>query len=125
MRFMLRLLVALSWLLALLLIAACGGDGGSSVWKAICDATCARGVECFPEDGSVAQCVSECLGEIGNPPCNRNDAAIEACVEEIGELSCEDLEAGRLPSPSCFNVCSSNDLCANTMCDVGAFEVQP
>jgi predicted outer membrane repeat protein len=119
MRSISRLMVALSLWLALLLVTGCGGDQGNSVWKAICDATCARGVECFPEEGSVAQCVSECLSEIGNQPCNRNDAAIEACVEGIGELSCEDLADGRLPSPSCYNVCTGNDLCANEICDDG------
>ena len=64
-----------------------------------------RGFECFPEEGSVAQCVSECLGEIGGTPCERPDqGAIDACVVEIADLSCEDLEAAFLP-PVCTEVC--------------------
>lgn len=93
----------------------CGQAEPNEVWVAVCEATCERGFECFPEDGSVAQCVSACLGEVGNPPCDQNDAALDACVEGIGALSCEDLELGRAPD-SCTNICTGNDLCDDVTC---------
>ena len=92
----------------------CGAEP-NEVWVAVCEATCERGLECFPEEGSVAQCVSDCLGEVGNPPCDQNDAALDACVEGIGALSCENLEFGRVPD-SCAHICAGNDLCEDVTC---------
>jgi len=88
------------------LLAGCGGQGVNPAWEALCEAICARAQQCVPEDGSVAQCVSECLAEIGGLPCDVNTASVGACVAGIDELSCEGLEQGELPSV-CDNVCTS------------------
>jgi hypothetical protein len=97
-------------------LAGCGGQGVSPAWQALCEAVCARGYECFPEDGSVEQCVSECLAEIGGLPCDVNTAAVDGCASGIGDVSCEALEFGELPDV-CANICTGNNLCDGVVCE--------
>jgi hypothetical protein len=70
--------------------------------------------------------MSECLGEVGGAPCERpNQGAVDACVAEIADLTCEDFELGLLP-PVCEEVCSGctgpgdcndNNECTGDSCD--------
>ena len=86
-------------------MSGCGGQAVNPVWEALCDATCTRAIECVGDGNSIAECVSDCLGEIGGAPCERpNEEAVDACVAEIATLSCEALEGGDLPSV-CYSIC--------------------
>jgi len=87
------------------LLSGCGEQAVNAVWQALCDATCTRAIECVGDGNSIAECVSDCLGEIGGAPCERpNEEAVDACVAEIATLSCEALEGGDLPSV-CYSIC--------------------
>ncbi len=86
------------------------------MWRAFCDAVCARGVECFPGDGTAAECTGACLSELGAVPCDGNEDAVEACVADTATLPCDALELGRLPD-SCIYICAGNDLCRDVQCD--------
>jgi hypothetical protein len=110
------------------LMSGCGDQAVNPVWQALCEATCGRGFECFPDEGSIAQCMSDCLGEIGGAPCERpNQGAVDACVAEFAIFSCEALEAGDFP-PVCSWVCSGctapsdcddDNECTADSCDPG------
>jgi hypothetical protein len=104
MRYWLKAVSSLAF--AVVLVSGCGEQAVHPVFQALCEAACGRGFECFPEEGSVAQCISECVGEVGGAPCERPDqGAVDACVAEIADLSCEDFELELLP-PICSEVCS-------------------
>jgi hypothetical protein len=104
--------------LAGLVLSDCGGDEANPVWKALCEASCTRAFECFPEEGSISECVSECLSGAGNEPCDRNQDALNACVAGIAMLSCEAFETGPLPF-ECRFVCTGGGLCEDPTCDDG------
>ena len=101
-----------------LVLSDCGGDEANPVWKALCEASCTRAFECFPEEGSISECVSECLSGAGNEPCDRNQDALNACVAGIAMLSCEAFETGPLPF-ECRFVCTGGGLCEDPTCDDG------
>lgn len=89
----------------------------SALWEPICDASCKRVSECsLLEDQTVAECMSECVDDLNRMPCDPNQAAADACVEELGELSCTDLENEYLPYV-CDNMCLGDLLCEGRICD--------
>jgi hypothetical protein len=93
------------------------GEDHSALWEPICDASCKRVSECsLLEDQTVAECTSECVDDLNRMPCDPNQAAADACVEELGELSCTDLENEYLPYV-CDNVCLGDLLCEGRTCD--------
>jgi len=99
-----------------MILVACQKDTVTNpVWQAICEATCTRGVECFPVDLDYGLCVSGCLGELGGEPCEGNQTALDECVDGIGALSCTALDEGELPAV-CDEVCTG-PLCEGVDCD--------
>jgi hypothetical protein len=83
------------------------------IWQAICDATCARASECSLDD---AECASECMDELRAMPCDPNEGALDLCVEELEDWSCQDIEHGYLPY-SCARACVGDRLCEQRTCD--------
>ena len=100
---------------AAMVLVACQEDAVNPVWQAMCEATCTRGVECFPVDLDYGPCVSACLSEFGNELCERNQTALDECVAGIGALSCTALDEGELPAV-CDQVCTG-PLCEGVDCD--------
>jgi hypothetical protein len=100
--------------LAALLMKSCGEAAPNSVWNAICEVTCERGVQCFPEL-PYGTCVSLCLSEFGDLPCDRNQTRLDECVAGIAALSCTALEEGDVPA-ECDEVCTGA-LCETVECD--------
>jgi hypothetical protein len=96
-------------------VVACQEDTVNPVWQAMCEAICTRGVECFPVDVDYGPCVSACLSDFGNEPCERNRTALDECVAGIGALSCTALDDGELPAV-CDEVCTG-PLCEGVDCD--------
>lgn len=83
----------------------------SAVWRAICDATCGRASECaLLGEQTLAECTSECRDAGSHRACHPNQGAIDACIDEVGALSCSDLETGWLPYV-CEHICVGNMLC--------------
>jgi hypothetical protein len=83
----------------------------SAIWRAICDATCGRASGCASlGDQTLAECTSECIDELSRMACHPNQGAIDACVDELGDSPCADLEMGRLPYV-CDNICLGDMLC--------------
>ena len=87
-------------------------EDNSDVWQALCDAICERTLVCVPNEGTVAECASECMGELGGRPCAPNPGALVTCVNEVASLPCEDLELGRVPY-ACELVCVGDLLCSD------------
>ena len=100
--------------LAALLTTSCGETAPNPVWDAICEVTCERGAQCFPEV-PYGPCVSACLSEFGDLPCDRNQSRLDECVAGIAALSCTALEEGELPA-ECDEVCTG-PLCEAVECD--------
>jgi len=100
--------------LAALLMTSCGESAPNSVWNAICEVTCERGAQCFT-DVPYGPCVSACLSEFGDVPCERNQTRLDECVVGIAALSCTALEEGELPA-ECDEVCTG-PLCEAVDCD--------
>jgi hypothetical protein len=109
-----RYLVGFVFVLAVLLMTSCGESAPNPVWKAICEVTCERGVQCFPEV-PYGPCVSACLSEFGGIPCEGNQTRLDECVAGIAALSCTALEEGELPA-ECDEVCTGA-LCEAVDCD--------
>ena len=112
MRYSVRLAVLI---LVLPLLQGCAPDEVNPTFQAVCEAVCRRASECFP-NGTVSECVSACLTGVGNPPCERNQAALDACVAAFETLSCADLAAAAVPT-ECVYVCLGDELCEGVECD--------
>ena len=100
--------------LAALLMTSCGESAPNSVWNAICEVTCERGAQCFT-DVPYGPCVSACLSEFGDVPCERNQTRLDECVAGIAALSCTALEEGEVPA-ECDEVCTGA-FCETVDCD--------
>jgi hypothetical protein len=83
----------------------------------VCEGLCKRALECFP-NGTSSECVSACLSGVGNPPCERNQAALDACVAAYEVMSCDDLLSAVVPI-ECEYVCLGDDLCDGIDCNDG------
>ena len=88
----------------------------SAYQRRLCDAVCQRTSECPNGDGTVPECVSECMDELQRMPCVPNQGAMDQCLDELPTFSCEDLELGRLPY-ACEHVCLGDFLCESRTCD--------
>jgi hypothetical protein len=91
---------------AMLFLGACGG-GDKLTLRATCEAlataTCDRSADCFADVPS--DCVSQivqacCTGSSCDAEIEDSGAAdqLDECVDDIGTLSCADLEEGTLPA---------------------------
>lgn len=93
------------------------GEDQSAFWQPLCDASCERAAQCqLLEEQTAAECTAECVDDLDRTPCEPNQAAADACVEELGALSCEDFENDYLPY-ECVNVCFGDRLCEDRICD--------
>jgi len=93
------------------------GEDHAAFWQPVCNASCERESECSLLDGqTAAECTAECVDELDRMPCEPNQAAADACIDGLGELSCEDLENDWLPY-TCNNVCFGDRLCEGRTCD--------
>ncbi len=104
------------FLVLVLLASGCDGSIGlDSTLRTLCEASCTRGLECFP-GGTLDECTDECVALVGPVSCDQNQAALEACVDGIGTLTCEEVGAGESPG-LCDNVCLGNQLCDEAACE--------
>jgi len=102
---------------AALLIGSCGDDQSAApAWRAMCEAYCARGVECFP-DASAAECQSLCLSELKDIPCEADPEIVDECVSAMGTLTCDEVQAGERPRV-CNHMCTGG-MCEGVDCDDG------
>ncbi|MBW2374927.1 MAG: hypothetical protein JRF55_02905 [Deltaproteobacteria bacterium] len=101
-------------ILGLLLFRGCGDDVNPT-FHAVCEAICESVLKCFP-NGTLSECVGVCLDEVGNPPCDTNQAALDACVAAYPRLSCTALEDGAVPT-ECNHVCSGEQVCEGVDCN--------
>ena len=96
------------------------GDGPwtdhSEIWQALCDASCGRSLVCFPDDESLAECISECMADLERMPCQPNPGALDICVEELESWDCGSIEVGWLPY-ACEAACVGDLLCERRTCD--------
>ncbi|MEM7435022.1 MAG: hypothetical protein AAF436_07710 [Myxococcota bacterium] len=97
--------VALWWLVWVFSSVGCGDDGGSTT-AALCEATCARAIECVDETTeTVESCTEQCIAEVGVVVCDAvNEPNLDMCLSDISGLSCQALAAGQVP-PICNMVC--------------------
>ncbi|MEM7135714.1 MAG: hypothetical protein AAF500_03995 [Myxococcota bacterium] len=95
------------WILVLVVsMVGCGSDDGGSTTAALCEATCARAIDCVEETiETVDSCTEQCIAEVGAVVCDAvNQPNLDACLSQIGGLSCEALAAAQVP-PICGMVC--------------------
>lgn len=94
--------------LCVLLLAACGDDGGSSADQVAraCDVTCSKLVECDLSAGQTkAQCVDFCRTQAtGGSSCSVTEAQANACISAYQRTTCDELRTGDFPD-ECNKLC--------------------